>query len=214
MANRIIAAYRTQEKKGVVKTRSDMTSDDSELNSYDEFTPILEAPESYEIDQQQVYTGGIFRTSYGGSRVQMIADPRTGFNAFEVFDGEELVAQFAEGQLSFINPLTGDGAGILLVGDDLEIAVTNGNILLNPTSLGSGGYVESSGDIRPSVDLGYDLGDSSAYWNRVYAASIQFRAANVVSLNQGQMAYHDNAGTQQFRGNAGGFFGSFDLTGV
>lgn len=44
--------------------------------------------------------------------------------------------------------------------------------------------------------------------------TVLFTPLNITGLAPGQMGYHDNAGTQQFRGNAGGFFGSFDLTAV
>lgn len=59
-----------------------------------------------------------------------------------------------------------------------------------------------------------DMGTALAPWDTLHIQTVQFKSRNVTSLSAGQMAYHDNAGTQQFRANAGGFFGSIDLTGV
>lgn len=54
----------------------------------------------------------------------------------------------------------------------------------------------------------------SATINQPIVNVIQFVPGEVEELGEGQMAYHDDGVTQQFRMNAGGFFGSVDLTGV
>lgn len=87
-------------------------------------------------------------------------------------------------------------------------------VILAPENLGTllrGGFVPYGKIFGGGTDT---LGTATYSWALLYVDTIQFIARNVTSLSAGQMAYHDNAGTQQFRVNAGGFFGSIDLTGV
>lgn len=87
-------------------------------------------------------------------------------------------------------------------------------VIIAPENLGTllrGAFVPYGKIFGGGTDT---LGTSTYSWALLYVDTIQFIARNVTSLSAGQMAYHDNAGTQQFRVNAGGFFGSIDLTGV
>jgi hypothetical protein len=218
MSDRIIPAYRTSSKrKSVIDTRSDMTNEDSWLNSYDNFVNDLELPAEQEVDAIPLQTVTRTRTSKSEDRAELSNQNELGAEAggLYIYIDNLIATAFTEGSIFFydnsgnvdsvIQQPTPGNLGIS--GDSIDIIATVDILLDAP-------LVSVSGTLSPESDNSSDLGDATHRWDTFYVISIQFAGANVTALSEGQMAYHDNAGTQQFRGNAGGFFGSFDLTAV
>jgi hypothetical protein len=87
----------------------------------------------------------------------------------------------------------------------------------HPTaSAGDWAYVSATGTVWLWTSSWANTGESLAeiVADFVQVNVLQFVPGEVETLAEGQMAYHDDGVTQQFRANAGGFFGSVDLTGV
>lgn len=87
----------------------------------------------------------------------------------------------------------------------------------HPTaSAGDWAIVAATGTVWLWTSAWADTGDAPASIeaDELTVNVIQFVPGEVETLGVGQMAYHDDGITQQFRANAGGFFGSIDLTGV
>lgn len=196
---------------------------------YTDYSDSVEYESLNDADMQQIYTGGIFRTSKGKNRAQMIADPQSGFNSFQIYLDNVLRMELFEDQMRFFSAAGVLAASLLASsGGSFNITAFLGNINLNPDTAG-GGVVNSDGNVEPNLDATYDLGEASFRWRDLYlsgdinssgiisASSIVvdfvfFNAQTVTPTIDGQMFYFDDMGVQNMRVRMAGVNFTFDLS--
>ena len=190
-----------------------------------------------EADMQAIYTGGIFRTSKGKDRAQIIANPATGENSFELWLDNVLRAEFVDDHLEFFDE-NGVGLGVIYAdaADDALIIQSNTGFDVGIIS-GEDIFMEALGEIQsnaatsieffiatspimaiapgvvvPGGNATIEFGSSAAYWEAVWTRRIVFEESNITPTVDGEMVHFNSGGVQNMRVRMEGINYTFDLT--
>lgn len=173
-------------------------------------------------------TGAIVRTSSSTTRVQLNAST----NALEVRKSGTVRVSLDDEHIVFYDSVGGEtgklGATISNIialtfpTTKLGFVVyggTSAKMAVGNTSIVAYVNLDMQGNDIVGLDNVYGSGSEIDWYSQLdmnnyeikSVFALRFQGRNVTSLSTGQMAYHDSGGTQQFRCNAGGFFGRIVL---
>lgn len=178
----------------------ELTRSGSPLHEFP-FTDSLLFDQQFETDSSPVYTAGLFRTSRGPDRAQLSTFNAEGeqLGGLYIYEDDKEVVGLYRGFLDFFDPTTGHSASIGMVGDDLQLISTDGNIVLDVQD-GSFAIIVTQ-SILPATDGYGDLGSSSQQFHNIFIdgslVAEDYLAGGIVAITDGVAAPSTIAGLGQ-----------------